>query len=210
MDPAVTAAIITGAAAVIGPIVTYYATKHRGRGAQFTAEALPNREAVYELASKLIRGGRRILDTTWGSDCPKLLDAERLAKDRYLEAQRQAISRDNTTYLELFTLTNDERRGKRFAAAVDAASTHKNYQARLLHGVGPSFPMIDFLVVDDRHIILSFLASHGIRQGHQYIYVRSDLMAKYFTEYFDECWRVGEPVTKPEKSTNPPVPTNAS
>jgi hypothetical protein len=56
------------------------------------------------------------------------------------------------------------------------------------------FPLIDFLVVDGEHVLLSFLSSESIRQGYQYIYVRSTAIAEHYTEYFDECWRVARVV----------------
>ena len=190
MDAAVVAALITGLAAVVGPIVTYYVTKARDRASQITAERLNDRQALYEKAAKLISNGRRVLDTTWGTDAPELMSEEKHAEGAYLEARAKAIARSNTVYRELFTLTGSEARKKRHDDAKRDRKVNPNYQVKCLPDDTTLLPLIDFLVVDGEHVLLSFLSSDSVRQGYQYVYVRSTAVAEHYTEYFDECWRV--------------------
>ena len=208
MDAPVIAAIITGTLAFVGPIVTYFVTKARERSGQASAERLPDREALYEKAAALIRDGRRILDTTWGSDPPELHGREKTAADRYIEAKRGAISSSNTVYREIFTLTNSTRRQLHYDDSKKDLAAHPNYEARVLTGIAPTFPLIDFLIVNGEHVLLSFLSHDGVRQGYQYVYVRSPAIAEHFTEYFDECWRVAVPPMS-DVAALPPLPDAA-
>jgi len=190
MDAPVIAAFITGSAAIVGPIATFYVTRARGRASQITAERLNDRQVLYEKAAKLISDGRRVLDTTWGTDAPELMSEEKQAEDAYLQARAKAIARSNTVYRELFTLTGSQTRAMRFDDARRDQGKNPNYQVRCLSESTSSLPLIDILVVDGEHVLLSFLSSDSVRQGYQYIYVRSTAVAEHYTEYFDECWRV--------------------
>lgn len=191
METAVITAIITSSAAVVGPILTYYATKGRSVTSTLTVSKLNSRFDVYENASTLIKDGHLILDTSWGSDEANLTNIEKQACDQYLKAKRLAIARKSTTYRELFTLTNNTERSARYENAITAAQRQPGYLAMLLEGINPFFPLIDFLVVDGKHVILSLLSYGTARTGHQYLYMQSPEVAELLTDYFDACWQYG-------------------
>ncbi|MGF6758234.1 TIR domain-containing protein [Paraburkholderia sp. GAS42] len=189
METAVIAATITATAAVIGPIVTYYVTK-RTPSDTLTVEVLKGRAGVYEKAASLLRDARSVYDTTWGSDSVPTTQTEIEAKNKYLTNMTRAKERDNTTYREVFTLTDSEDRRQRYERARQEASTCPSCEIRCLAGLDTDFPLIDFLVVDEEHVILSHLSASGAREGYQHIYVKSSAIAKHLIEYFEICWQM--------------------
>jgi hypothetical protein len=189
MDSTIIAAAIGAVATITAASISYFAGKRKSIGSKLAVEKLNNRAAVYERAAQLVKNGKNILDTTWGSDALNLTEAESKALKAYLDAKKLAVSRDNTTYREIFTLTKGEERQQRFGDSKNALAKESNYKAKLLTGLSNDFPMLDFMVVDGEHTILSFLSSDQARPGHRYLYVNSQDIAEHFTEYFDECWR---------------------
>lgn len=200
MEAAVIAAMISGSAAVIGPIITYYVTKGRNASSQFIVTKLHSRAEVYEKAAILVKSAQSVLDTSWGSDEANLTNLEKEAAEKFLKAKRLAVARDNTSYRELFTLTNNDERSRRYEMAVKEAKRLPAYLVLLLEGIDPHFPLVDFLIADRQHVILSLLSSGSARTGHRYLYLNSPELAELLTEYFDICWQYGN-MNWPRKAT---------
>lgn len=206
MDPTITAAIIGAIATIAAAIISYMAGKRKSEKGKCEITKLENREAVYLKAANLIKSGRNIIDATWGSDAADLTESEKKALSAYLDGKKFAIARDNTDYREIFTRTQGTERERRITDAQHLLNKKRtNYRAKLMSGLPHDFPMLDFMVVDDKYTILSFLSSSTAQVGHRYLYIQSEEIANHLKEYFDECWRYAETLS----TSNFPILVNA-
>jgi uncharacterized membrane protein len=152
-------------------------------------EELPTREAMYRKVGALLDHARRsVIDTTWGPDAPQAKGRALAARSEYIEKIREVAARE-VHYRELFT---DSPLKRERLKQTRLATRDLPYEGRVLGGpeagVQPiHFPVIDFLVVDRAHVILSHVRS-GKDELHRFAYARSDGLATVLTEWFETCW----------------------
>jgi len=48
---------------------------------------------------------------------------------------------------------------------------------------------MDFLIVDERSVLLSHVSSDAVKCLVKYLYIESKMVADIFTSLFDDCWR---------------------
>ena len=153
-------------------------------------ERLPDRTAVFVKATGLLLGAKKIvLDTTWGNSEINLTESEINSRQRYEHEKQRAISDGKFSYREIYTDSPaDPHRVTRIESERNRTGPAKTYSAKLLGGIDPTFPMIDFLVVDGAKVILSCLSKDTAQPGHHYLYADSTDLAKFLTVYFQICW----------------------
>lgn len=192
MEAAVVAAMITGGVAIVGPIITYYATKRYEQRTDTACELLGSRRALYGKASYLVEHARvSIIDTTWGPDAPQLTPDEETARDAYLNARRAAVKK-GVQYRELFS-DGPLKRERMECSAKEAQNTE--YKVRKIAGLPRKKPIIDFMVVDSEHVILSHVRSENSAQF-RFLYTRSQALAQLLTTWFEDCWNESEKVAE--------------
>lgn len=213
MDPTIQVSLIGAAATIAASIITFYATR-RSPKRHFPGEPnstacqfvlLTDRAAVFAKASSLISGAKHsVIDTTWGNSEENYSKVEHDALNGYLRAKKRAISNGKYPYKEIYTAVNDDpHRTSRIGTERKRVEPAKSYSAKLLEGIDPLFPMIDFLVVDSQKIILSCLSKDTAKPEHYYLYVESCDLAGFLTQYFQVCWERAIPLAIQE--SNRPV-----
>jgi hypothetical protein len=195
MDSTLQGAFIGAAATICASIIGYRALRKPEQG-QTVITVLPDRLAVFKEARKLVESAQcTVVDTTWGSSEENFLPAEKVALNEYLSAKDIAVKNPKLDYREIFTeVPDDEHRTKRIEAEQKRQSPLDRYSARLLTGIAPSFPMIDFLIVDGEKMVLSCLSKDGARADHHHLYVESVELSLFLTRYFQICWDKGSPL----------------
>ena len=210
MDSTIQASLIGAAATIAASVITFYATR-RSLTRHFPGEPhstacqfvlLADRAAVFAKASALISGAEHgVIDTTWGNSEENYSKVEHEALDGYLVAKERAISDGKYPYKEIYTAVDDDaHRTGRIWSERKRGEPAKTYSAKLLEGIDPAFPMIDFLVVDSQKIILSCLSKDTAKPEHHYLYVESRDLAGFLTQYFQVCWESAIPLAGQESS----------
>jgi hypothetical protein len=205
MDSVILASLIAAAATVVASLFTFYATR-RSLTRHFSSDPnqttcqfvlLAGRAAVFTKASSLISGAKRsVIDTTWGNSEENYSKVEREALEGYLVAKERAVIDGKYSYKEIYTAVNDDPHRKgRIESERNRGEPAKTYSAKLLYGIEPTFPMIDFLVVDGEKIILSCLSKDTAKPDHHYLYAESCHLAGFLTQYFDICWDRSDTLT---------------
>ena len=204
MDSTIFASLIGAAATVSAALITFYATRKslaRQVLAEGTADAcriepLANREAVFLKAARLIAGAELcVIDTTWGNSEENYTKLELKALGDYLAAKKSVVSAGKVSYKELYTsVSNDLHRTDRIQSERARSEPANNYSAKLLEGIAADFPMIDFLVVDRRKVILSCLSKDTAKPEHFYLYAETPNLAEFVTQYFQICWDSATPL----------------
>jgi hypothetical protein len=185
LGPALVTASGTIMGAALGAAVAHFLAKRRIRATSNALQCavLPDRIALYKKATELIQTGKVVLDTTWGPDAPEPTKAEREAMSVYLEARREFVRRRNQ-YRELFTIT--EQRAERIAnSAREAVGT--TYSVRHLEGFPKVKPIVDFMVVDSEHVLLSHVRSDRLAE-YRFVYLRCPQVGQLLTKWFEDCW----------------------
>jgi len=201
MDSTLIGAFIGAAATVVAALIGYFALRKPGR-APFVVTVLPDRVAVFRKARELIESAQRtVVDTTWGNSEENFLPTEQEALSDYLSAKKRAVKDPRLDYREIYTeAPDDEHRVKRIEAEKQRSAPLDKYSGKLLSGLSPSFPMIDFLIVDGSKLILSCLSKDVARPDHQHLYVESRELSSFLTQYFQICWENASPLRTSRKS----------
>lgn len=202
MDSTLQGAII-GAAATLGAAGIGYFGLRSPSKAQTVITVLPDRVAVFKKARELIDSAERtVIDTTWGNSEENLLPAERAALAEYLSTKESAKKNPKLDYREIYTdAPDDGHRSERIRAEAQRQDHPVKYSAKLLGGLDPTFPMIDFVVVDGRKVILSCLSKDIAKPDHHHLYVDSPELSSFLTQYFQICWERGSLLGVPAASS---------
>ncbi|MBI3579878.1 MAG: hypothetical protein HY089_10770 [Ignavibacteriales bacterium] len=156
-----------------------------------TITPLKNRQVLYEHAAQILQKATHVLDTTWGRDPQELTPAEKTAREQYLLNQKEAIQK-GAQYWDLYSTTRTQK--EQIAKAVGDYVDYPNYQARLLTGISHSISMLDFLIADGEHILLSHVDASGVIDLNRFAYIRSKQLAQVLASVFHECWDEAESV----------------
>lgn len=189
MDSTLQGAIIGAVSTLLAAGIGYLGLR-KPATPQTTVTVLPDRVAVLNKARDLIESAKRtVIDTTWGDSEENLLPAEQEALDKYLAAKKSAMRNAGIDYREIYTETPDDlHRTERIRAEQSRTERPNKYSAKLLEGITPTFPMVDFLVVDGEKLILSCFSKDVARPDHHHLYIESGEVSSFITQYFQICW----------------------
>jgi hypothetical protein len=154
-------------------------------------ESLKGREEFYDQCTKLIEQSKEIvLDTTWGADPTPPTFRETRARTKYRQARKDAVER-GIQYLEIYTVPSAERL-KYLKAALKEVEEPR---IRVLRGLQPNVPLIDFVVIDS-HIVLFSRPDVDVIGGDTTVFarVKNTTLGSMFGQFFDECWNLSREV----------------
>lgn len=186
--------------AFIGAIATIVAAKIGSRAlrkpsvAAVVITVLPDRIAVFRKARELVESATEsVLDTTWGNSEENFLPAEKAALEVYLNAKKEATKNPKISYREIYTeAPDDDHRRERIDRVRNESTPLDRYSAKLLHGLAPSFPMMDFVVVDGNKLLLTCLSKDISKTDHHHLFIESTQLASFMSQYFQICWDKAE------------------
>ena len=153
---------------------------------------IESREQLYYKAIDMIKRANCIRDTTWGKISRHLDPKEKIAREKYRKCSNEAIV-NGVIYLDLFSKSKKHES--------DAKSLYKKfikytkYEVRILQEMDEHLPVIDFLVTDKEEILLSHVGFEGTR----YLFIKSKIIAEFYIELFDECWKIAKKVIMPSE-----------
>lgn len=195
MDSTLQGAFVGAIATVVAALIGYFALRKPVRD-RVVVTVLPDRVAVFRKARELVESAQRtVVDTTWGNSEENFLPTEQAALADYVSAKDRAVKNPKLDYREIYTeALDDKHRMKRIETEQHRQVPLDKYSAKLLAGLSPSFPMIDFLVVDGSELILSCLSKDVARPDHHHLYVESAELSSFLTQYFQICWDKAVPL----------------
>lgn len=171
------------------------AVQRIGRAVETTSVRLNSRREMLRKAEELIRNARNyVLDTTWGRTPAQPNDDARDALNGYLNARTKLVQSSDVEYCEVFS-DLDERR-QRIEASLRLGMINPKYRVSVLSAEKSRMRMLDFLVVDGRHMILSYVDEDLAPGGTKFVYIESEVIAGLYVEYHRDCFKLGEAYTK--------------
>jgi len=149
-------------------------------------ERIKNRGELYRKACEMLNNAREyIVDTTWTRDVTYIAPQDDELRKTYRDAQLQAIKR-GISYRELFVVT--EGRQKLLSAARKLDDENNNYGIQEIEAPAHALSVLDFIVVDGCHLLLSHVEAADERPQQNYLYIKSQLLAGMFRDLFEVCW----------------------
>jgi hypothetical protein len=159
-------------------------------------DSLKGREELYDRCAELIRNSREsVVDTTGGADPTPPTQREARARDKYRQACKEAVER-GTRYREIFTVPSAERLEHLKAALKEKAALQEAPRIRVLRGLQPHVPLLDFVVIDSEAVLFSRPDVDVAGRGSTlFALVRDPTIGNMFGQFFQECWNSARAVT---------------
>lgn len=148
---------------------------------------LVSRQESYVYARQIIDGADVFIkDVTWG----KIPNEEptaptRVSREAYRDATYNAVSRGKP-YQEIYSL-HDPSRITRMKETLQCVRDKKlvDYRIKYVADFTAQIPMIDFIVVDDQHVILHLVADAN---SEKYLVGSNQELARFLSTYFNKVW----------------------
>lgn len=204
MDSTLQGAFVGAAATIIAALIGYLSLQKTVRNCA-AVTVLADRVAVFHKARELIESAQQtVIDTTWGNSEENFLPTEQQALEDYLSSKERAVKNPKLDYREIYTKApDDKKRMERIEIEQLRQAPLDKYSAKLLTGLTPSFPMIDFLIVDGSKLILSCLSKDVAKPDHHHLYIESRELSSFLAQYFQICWDKAAPLRSSYSSAQP-------
>jgi len=155
---------------------------------------------VYQYVASKVAGARHgVKDITWGSYTGYRTEHEEECYKKYLYTIDDVCKKGNIMYEEISSLS-DEHYFRRSARLLGYYNYHLAY-----HDIScVKVPLISYVIVDAREVVIGFYRVPGVRRPLDrivYLSVTNPMLVRFFGDYFEALWH-GATILKESRTVN--------
>lgn len=146
---------------------------------------------VYDYVADRLQGATdTIEDITWASYTGYRTEKEQHAYENYVRTMEEICKKGNIMYKEISSLSDSHY----FDRAHNLCQYYSYHLA--FHDISSiDVPLISFIIIDSREVILGFYKISGVvraLEGIVYLSIQNPLIIKFFSDYYDKIWTKAE------------------